>query len=61
MTYEEAVKTLRQIADEVLDDLTRRGRYRKAEQWGEALAIAISAIYKQQEREREDTKTIRRL
>lgn len=61
MTYEEAVKTLKKLADETLDDLTRRGRHRKAEQWGEALSIAIGAIYKQQEREREDNKTIRRL
>ena len=61
MNYEEVIETLRQIMDEALDDLNRRGRHYKAEQWGKALSAAIGAIYKQQDREREYTKNIWRL
>ena len=61
MTNEEAIEVLRQIADETLDDLTRRGRHGKVERWAAALNVAIGAIYKQQERERENMKNIRRM
>ncbi len=51
MNCDEAIQTMRKIAEEVLDDLTRRNRCHKAEQYAEAFAAAIGALYQKQERE----------
>lgn len=61
MNCEEAIQIMRQIADEVLDDLTRRNRHYKCARWAGALNVAIGALYKQQEREREENRKIRRM
>ena len=61
MNYEETIRTLYQIADEAQDDLNRNRRQHTATRRIEALNVAIGAIRKQQEREREENKKLGRI
>lgn len=51
MNTEEAIQTLRKIAEEVLDDLNCKNRMYKAERYADAFNAAIGALYQKQERE----------